>query len=108
MRCGIGPVVFVDIWDMIRPYDTADHADHAKQADKSRLVTALSLAVTLRSASSGMLGFYAQDMVMLQWFVLVWGADLKIYPCATRQELIADGGGCVQCRRPALAYPGTK
>ena len=73
----------------------ADHADPAKQADKSRLVPVMGLGVTLRSASSGRLGFYAQNMVMLQWFVLVWGADLKIYHCATRQELIADGGGCV-------------
>lgn len=80
---------------MIRPYDTTDHADPAKQADKSRLVPVLSLGVALRCASSDQFGFYAQNMVMLQWFVLVWGADLKIYPCATRQELIADGGGCV-------------
>ena len=50
---------------MIRPYDTADHADPAKQADKSRLVTVLSLGVTLRNTFSGRLGFYAQNMVML-------------------------------------------
>ena len=88
---GIGLEVFVDVSAMIRPYDTANHADPTKQANKSRLVPVLSLGVTLRSASSGLLGFYAQDMVMLQRFVPVWGAYLRTYPCAVRTQVARRG-----------------